>query len=261
SRYPAAEPDCRTLHNDVLRQLSTMRELDQLERDTRFYRYDQDAMSRWKKDIYYEPCAARPIVRHGGDAGGEPWTVLVRVYGEDCAWPADLVIARVTYDLTLDIDRADLGVPPSPYETHSRLAAQFHAYVELSVRLRAGWEQIPCRLRLNAGNPCDPILENPFLETLDKYLVTTADGCTIVPRKIEWRGMRGPRPWSKGSFAYQPVPVGAELCCDFLKELHGLVIPGECNDFAGEKPWERTQRWDGAVAIGLISPPSVAGCA
>jgi hypothetical protein len=247
-RYPWNEPECLTLYNDALQQLKRIQGLDQLDRPgSRQRRYDASDLNRWFRVTNWQ-CANAPVVRRNGGTG-EPWTVYVRPYGHDCVFEADLVIESVAMELRASGDKACIRNPTgsnNPLLVHAiRIAATFDCQVTLNVRLRPGWDDTDCDVKLAVSSPCDFAWNDDAVVTL-----AGTEGCSAIQRKVKWRGISGPRPFARGPFNYEPI--GGDACCDFLKALDGCVIPGEVNDTTNP---DATQRFEGDVVIGMTVPP------
>lgn len=249
ARYRFREPECQKVCDDAIfgvRNLDGMQSLDRPSGSGRNFKYDDPLLNKWSRDKGWPDCATAPAVRRGG---GAPWTVYVQPHGTGCKLPADLVYRRVVTTLHLSVERAEHGFIQST--SGIRALATFRCVVFLGVRLRPGWEDIPCPVQLAFGGACDPSFVNP-----ENNLILTADECSTVPLSLEWRGMQGPRPWSKGPGLFQ-TPRSHARCCDALSVIDGLVIPGEVNNFGSP---DGPQVFGGDVVLGLNIPPESFGC-
>jgi hypothetical protein len=253
-RYPWNEPECLTLYNDVLQQLKLTDGLDKLDRPgSRRRRYDAADLNRWSRAKTWGCANAPRVLRNGGT--GEPWTVYVRPYGHDCVFEADLVIESVAMELHASGDRACVRNPAvgnNPRYIHAiRIPATFDCQVTLNVRLRPGWDDTDCDVKLAVSSPCEFAWNDDAVVTL-----AGTDGCSSIQRKVKWRGINGPRPFARGPFDYE-IPSAGIACCDFLEALDGCVIRGEVNDTTNP---DATQRFEGDVVIGMtVSPVQLCG--
>lgn len=250
ARYRYKEPECATIADDALSGLRTFSQLREVYRPsgTRFIKYDNPLLNEWNFEERWTDCATAPAVKRNGGSGAA-WTVYVVPHGTDCRFPADLVYRRVVLTLSLSVERAFLGWP-RVRTPGIRAAATFEAFVEMRVRLRPGWESIDCAVRPQF-TPCGADFVDPA-----KNLILISDGCGTVPLTLRWRGMQGPRPWSRGPFTFQ-TPRSEARCCDALAVIDGLVIPGEVNDIAHP---DGSQVFGGDVVIGLKTTLSGLGC-
>ena len=250
-QFPHPEPECTAIANAVLREVGGRVTALTSPGHQRMNGYNHYTLNRWRHSQGF-----------GGPQGNVPdcgtspaiWPVSVIPYKTGCAFPADLILWQVWLQLFISGDPGNVVAFSGDDQDFFkiRIAAVFTCRVELKVRLRPGWEDIPCSARMtnDLASPCDPVLEDP-----DQYVILASDGCTRVPLVIEWKGIQGPRPWSKGPFYYYPHHGG--LCCTLLHAIDGLLIPGEVDDT--DNP-DGLQHYDGDVVISVQEPFPAVGC-
>lgn len=238
NKYPHLEPECIQIANAAFGKVGDL--LTGLNHADRFADYMSSQLNRWEQLITLDCREAESI-----------WPVEVIPYQTTCAFPADLVIWQISARLFLSGDPANAAsdTPPEQEDPYYgdfgkvRVAAVFICTVKLKVRLRPGWESSDCPVQManDQEHPCDPVFVDP-----DRYMVISSGGCTRVPLELNWKGIHGPRPWSKGPFGYEKQPGGSTPCCDLVCAIHGLLIPGEVNDTSDP---DGLHRYDGDVIL------------
>lgn len=251
-KFPHAEPEYVTIANDALATMATR--VGQIQSPGHFvgHWYDAASLNLWTHGEGWACDVADAVRRSNGD----PWTVYVTPYGTNCRFPADLIVSRVVVSLRISAEPSSFRLQPPAGEPVPgvRLPAVIDVWVFLKPRLRDGWEQIDCPVSLPFGN------DSPCVDTDDANVpvVVSSDNCSQVPLAVKWRGLNGPRPWSRSLFLHtQECEEVTDGCCDVLFALDGLLIDGEVNDTSDP---DSPQRYEGDVVLMLNTAPSELGC-
>lgn len=177
------------------------------------------------------------------------WTVHVRMRDTTCIWPAFVLLSSVEATLRLSSE-------PNVYLDPPRTAyyAQFRLVATLSLYFQGNPVCGGIRREPTAG-PCEPrfVLASGDVP-IDRQLAYALDeGSDYVPLTIEWRGILGPRPWSRkfdarsvgGCIGWTNICNEGDLPAGGVLD-QGLEIPGEPNDTADGDP---PQRFSGRVIV------------
>ena len=209
AQYPHKEPECLKIANDALSQVGTTIEMFRPDlNSSRAHGFDRWDLNLWALDTWFGNCATAPAVRNRST--GAPWSVYVVPYGAGCQAPADLVLQRAIFGLRLSGDTGNLDFPNTGDFGKVRIAARFFCQVELGVRLKPGWEGLSCLVEIQPDGQCGLPTTRP-----ERTVILTSDGCSRVPLKIVWRGLCGPRPWSRDHFQY--IDEAGGVCCNLLR--------------------------------------------
>jgi len=249
--YPHTDAEYLRIVNDALWEAD--RYGLQVSHPERHAWYDSHALNYWGLDEGFGGVVA-PAVHRRSDPGGDPRTVYVTPYGTDYRLPADLILSRLTIQLRISFEsRNTHGDTGDPVAAGVRLPATLDLHLWLKARLRPGWENITSSVTFPYADadPCN-LMTEPY-----RPVVVSADDCSAVPLKIHWRGVNGPRPWSRSEFGHESFPSNPIPCCDFLCALSGLLIPGEVRATSapmGPQPYE------GDVVVTMVTSPTEYGC-
>ena len=222
AQYPHKEPECLKIANDALSQVGTTIEVFRPDlNSSRAHGFDWWDLNLWALDKWFGDCATAPAVRNRST--GTPWSMFVVPRGANCRAGADLVLRRAIFGLRFSGDTGNLDFPNTGDFGKVRIAARFFCQVELGVRLKPGWEGLSCLVEIQPDGPCGLPTTRP-----ERTVILTSDGCSRVPLKIVWRGLCGPRPWSRDHFQYIDEIGG--VCCNLLRGdalgLSRLLIHG-----------------------------------
>lgn len=238
-RYPHAEPAYVRIVNAAFGLLDGL--VGDVNNHPRQSSFDRNSLNHWWEQRIYD-CLEAPAVP---GADGQPWPIYVVPYRTQCAYPADLVVRYVNVELWLSGDPGNTDFYGNTDDLWKiRVLAKLKVRMELDVRLRPGWEQLDCPVRMAAdlADRCSPEFEDP-----DYLMLFTGEGVTRIPRELHWVGLQGPRPWSRGPFDYeQEARVYGLPCCTFICAIDGLVIPAEVDD-TGDP--DAGQRYAGDVVL------------
>lgn len=236
--HPHGEPECVAISNAALKMVGDL--MLRLDRDgrRRAHSVNKVSINHWEAKRTWD-CGSAPVV----------WPVSVRPYRTPCSFAADLVMVGVFVDLWLSGDPSSSLVEFNEGDCgFLRVAARLFCHVDMRIRLRLGWETNGCPIAMaNAiESPCDPVLSDP-----NHAMIFASDACSRVPLSVDWRGMVGPRPWSRGNFGHGVGGAGSD-CKALLCAINELVIPGEVNRTADP---DGPQRYEGDVVLVLTTLP------